>query len=88
MHGGDKGRDYNFSVADEISRSMNGLMQAEASMRGMDFTWHECNDMRTMQLIPSKINSYFKHMGGAGEINLYFELFNPNKTWRFPSWEK
>lgn len=86
MHGGNKGRDYNFPVADEMSRSMNGLTQAEAtSMRGMDYTWHECNNMRTMQLTPSEINAYFKHMGGVEEINLYFELFNSKKTWRFPS---
>lgn len=32
-------------------------------------TWHECNDTRTMQVIPSKINSIFGHFGGVGEIN-------------------
>lgn len=31
------------------------------------YTWHECNDMKTCQLIPRDINSYFGHLGGVGE---------------------
>lgn len=27
-------------------------------------------------------------VGGVGEINLYFELFNPKQTWWFKSWQK
>lgn len=34
-----------------------------------DLTWHELNDVRTMQLVPSKINGTFGHIGGVGEIN-------------------
>ena len=33
-----------------------------------DLTWHECNDMQTMQMIPSEINADFGHLGGVGEI--------------------
>ncbi|WP_369802657.1 HNH endonuclease [Psychrobacillus sp. OK032] len=33
------------------------------------FTWHELNDVKTMQLVPTKINSEFGHLGGVGEIN-------------------
>ncbi|MGP0576985.1 MULTISPECIES: HNH endonuclease [Paenibacillus] len=32
-------------------------------------TWHELNDVKTMQLVPTKINSAFGHLGGVGEIN-------------------
>lgn len=34
-----------------------------------DLTWHELNDGRTVQLVPSEINSSFGHLGGVGEIN-------------------
>ena len=33
------------------------------------FTWHELNDCKTMQLVPSKINNSFGHVGGVGEVN-------------------
>ncbi|ATP40173.1 hypothetical protein CSE16_09005 [Solibacillus sp. R5-41] len=32
-------------------------------------TWHELNDVKTIQLVPSEINSKFGHLGGVGEIN-------------------
>lgn len=31
-------------------------------------TWHECNDMETIQLIPEAINADFGHLGGVGEV--------------------
>lgn len=31
------------------------------------YTWHERNDMKTCDLIPTKINDYFGHLGGVGE---------------------
>ena len=31
-------------------------------------TWHECNDMETMQMIPEAINADFGHFGGVGEV--------------------
>lgn len=34
-----------------------------------NLTWHELNDGRTLQLVPSEINSSFGHLGGVGEIN-------------------
>ncbi|KHD37946.1 hypothetical protein NL50_00085 [Clostridium acetobutylicum] len=33
------------------------------------YTWHELNDCKTIQLVPSKINNAFGHVGGVGEIN-------------------
>ncbi|WP_313636993.1 HNH endonuclease [Paenibacillus sp.] len=35
----------------------------------LKLTWHELNDGKTMQLVPSEINSKFGHLGGVGEIN-------------------
>ena len=32
-------------------------------------TWHELNDVKTMQLVPTEINRDFGHLGGVGEIN-------------------
>ncbi|WP_250930874.1 HNH endonuclease [Clostridium felsineum] len=34
-----------------------------------NLTWHELNDTKTIQLVPTKINSTFGHTGGVGEIN-------------------
>uniref|UniRef100_UPI00406D3427 HNH endonuclease n=1 Tax=Paenibacillus sp. FSL H7-0350 TaxID=2975345 RepID=UPI00406D3427 len=34
-----------------------------------NLTWHELNDVKTMQLVPTNINSTFGHLGGVGEIN-------------------
>lgn len=31
------------------------------------YTWHELNNMTTMQLVPTKVNSVFKHLGGVSE---------------------
>jgi len=33
------------------------------------YCWHERNDMKTCDLVPTKINSYFGHLGGVGEYN-------------------
>ena len=32
-------------------------------------TWHELNDVKTVQLVPTEINGKFGHLGGVGEIN-------------------
>lgn len=34
-----------------------------------NLTWHELNDTKRIQLVPTKINSTFGHIGGVGEIN-------------------
>ena len=31
------------------------------------YSWHECNDRKTCQLVPTEINDYFGHFGGVGE---------------------
>lgn len=39
----------------KVYRKQNGL------------TWHECNDRKTMMLIPTNINREFTHLGGTSE---------------------
>ena len=34
------------------------------------YTWHERNDMKTMDLVPTKIHQYFSHFGGVGECKI------------------
>lgn len=48
----------------ETYRKQNGL------------TWHECNDQKTMMLIPTKINSEFTHLGGTSEAQTKGNLEN------------
>ena len=35
--------------------------------REHQYSWHECCDTSTMQLVPREIHSYFKHSGGVAE---------------------
>ncbi|MEY8351685.1 HNH endonuclease [Bacillus cereus] len=39
-----------------------------------DYTWHELNDCKTIQLIPTDINGTFKHLGGVGELKKKIRL--------------
>lgn len=43
--------------------------------RENDYSWHERNDIKTCDLIPTKVNAYFGHLGGVGE---YIRLSNKN----------
>lgn len=71
MQGGDKGRTVNFAKAYKKLSQETGISIKELKSIAKDFklTWHECNDMKTMQLIPTLINAKFGHLGGVGEIN-------------------
>jgi hypothetical protein len=33
-------------------------------------TWHEMNNMESMQLVPTEVNATFGHLGGRGEYNV------------------
>ena len=52
------GKDGREWTADDVAqyRKDNGL------------TWHECNDMETMQMVPEAINADFGHLGGVAEV--------------------
>ena len=48
----------------------NGVYQANTLQRVIKknhLTWHEVNDQKTMQLVPTVVNSTFGHVGGIGE---------------------
>lgn len=32
-----------------------------------EYSWHERNDMKTCDLVPTKVNDYFGHLGGVAE---------------------
>lgn len=34
-------------------------------------TWHELNNMKTMQLVPTSVNGNWNHLGGVGEYNIF-----------------
>ncbi|WP_256702522.1 HNH endonuclease [Paenibacillus sp. P32E] len=68
-------RTSNFSKADELlaeqwSTPEKQWTKAEvAKWRTQNkYTWHELNDGKTIQLIPSSINSKFGHLGGVSEV--------------------
>jgi len=71
MQGGEYGRASNFAQAYAELSNKTGMPVKELKSIAKDFelTWHECNDMKTMQLIPTIINGKFGHLGGVGEIN-------------------
>ena len=68
-------RPSNFSKADELlakqwSTPEKQWTKAEvAKWRAQNkYTWHELNDGKTVQLIPSSVNSKFGHLGGVSEV--------------------
>lgn len=74
-------RKSNFSTADEeLAEKWNTPDEKWTAEDVADwrednkYTWHELNDLETIQLVPSKINSVFKHFGGVGEYNIKVKL--------------
>ncbi|MFC3872875.1 T7SS effector LXG polymorphic toxin [Cytobacillus kochii] len=74
-------RKSNFSTADEeLAKKWSTQEQKWTADDIADwrednkYTWHELNDLETIQLVPSKINSVFKHLGGVGEYNIKVKL--------------
>lgn len=41
-----------------------------------DLTWHECNDRKTMMLVPTRVNGEFTHLGGTSEAKTQGNLEN------------
>lgn len=72
-------RSRNFSQADKALAELWTKLQhdgrswtarqVEAYRTSNDLTWHEMNNMGSMQLVPTKVNSGFGHLGGVGEYN-------------------
>lgn len=73
-------RNQNFTQADEILAEIwnqtryNGqswnARQVREYRRANGLTWHEMNNMESMQLVPTDVNSTFGHLGGVGEYNV------------------
>ena len=78
----------NFSQADELCADKWNEMAMDNRTdwtprdiadfrRDNGFTWHECNDRETCQLVPSAINDKpFSHLGGVSECKHYEQLNN------------
>ena len=72
-----KSRSSNFRQADEALAEYwtrikhNGqnwtARDVEAYRTSKGLTWHEMNNMESMQLIPTEVNGGFGHLGGVGE---------------------
>jgi filamentous hemagglutinin len=75
-------RDSNFRAANQMLASKLGVKESDVAlfMREQKYTWHEVEDMRTMQLVPSFIHTgkvgsmdfgvKYGHLGGVAEKNL------------------
>lgn len=63
-------RRINFREADDLLAEKLGVTRKDiVKMRKeQKLTWHELNDMQTMQLVPTVINGKFGHLGGVAEI--------------------
>ena len=63
-------RNKNFKVADELLAKKLDVPRKEITKlrKQGKLTWHELNDMETMQLVPSVVNSKFGHLGGVAEV--------------------
>ncbi len=69
-------RNANFRQADELLiRELEKTRREIVKFRKENkLTWHEFNDMTSMQLVPSIINSKFGHLGGVSEVKKLLEL--------------
>ena len=72
-------RANNFRQADEVLADYwtkikhNGKSwtsrDIESYRKSNNLTWHEMNNMESLQLVPTEVNSSFGHLGGVGEYN-------------------
>ena len=72
-------RTRNFNQADEVLAEYwtkikhDGLSwsadDVKAYRTSNGLTWHEMNNMESMQLVPTEVNAGFGHLGGVGEYN-------------------
>lgn len=62
-------RDDNFDKADIELAKQKGCTPEEVAKwrKEHDYTWHECNDMKTMQKVPSIVHNNVSHRGGISE---------------------
>ena len=60
----------NYALADMLIANQLDITIGQANIwrEQMQLTWHELNNTRTMQLIPTTINNFFGHLGGVSEL--------------------
>jgi hypothetical protein len=63
-------RPQNFQKADEQLAQQWGMSRKDVTQwrKQNGYTWHEVEDLKTMQLVPTIVNTKFGHMGGVGEL--------------------
>lgn len=59
-------RGANFDQADEALALQRGCAPEEVAQwrKENHYTWHECNDCKTMQKVPSEVHGNIPHSGG------------------------
>ena len=69
-------RPSNFAQADIELAKQRGCTPEEIKewRKENGYTWHECNDMKTMQLVPHKIHANVPHSGGISEYKKTMEI--------------
>lgn len=71
-------RDLNFAQADKVTatkwneegkdnRSDWKASEVKPYRKDNDLTWHECEDTKTLQLVPSEVHNNVPHSGGISE---------------------
>lgn len=60
-------RDSNFAQANEKMAEQRGCTPEEVEkwMKDNNYTWHECQDCKTMQKVPNEIHANVPHEGGV-----------------------
>jgi len=65
-------RSENFGEAGKAliaeSEGLNSVADVNRLRQQEGYTWHECSDAHTMQLVPTEIHDFFKHSGGVSEV--------------------
>lgn len=63
--------DANFRAADKLLAEQRGVSPKDIAdfRKNEKYTWHEEPDLKTLQLVPSIVNSRLGHIGGRGELN-------------------
>lgn len=64
------GKGGNFDQACEKLAEQKGYTKEEVKewMKENNYTWHECNDCKTMQKVPTEVHGNIRHSGGISEV--------------------
>ena len=67
--GGSDAKDRNFKRADIAMAEQRGCTPQEVKewRDNNNYTWHECEDKRTMQKVPNEVHANVPHDGGRSQ---------------------